>query len=77
MACRPCQWPSSPPFAYTQIAFAVLASGLQFEHLPDAWAWLGMAVIAASGASTVWLNVRTAARLRRPIPSIGADPIVD
>ena len=65
------------PFAYAQIAFAVLGSGLLFGHLPDAWAWLGMAVIAASGASTVWLNVRAAARLRRPIPAIAADPIAD
>lgn len=38
------------PFMYTQIAAAALGGWLVFRQLPDAWAWLGMAVIAVCGA---------------------------
>ena len=46
------------PFTYTQIAFAAAFSAIVFAHLPDRWAMLGMVVIAAAGALSVWLNVR-------------------
>jgi drug/metabolite transporter (DMT)-like permease len=46
------------PFTYTQIGFAALMSWLFFSHTPDYWAWIGMAMIAASGGATAWLNIR-------------------
>lgn len=48
------------PFTYAQIGFAALMSWLFFNHSPDLWAWLGMALIAASGGATAWLNIRKA-----------------
>jgi drug/metabolite transporter (DMT)-like permease len=39
------------PFNYFHIAFAVLLSWLVYDHLPDAYAFLGMAMIAVSGAA--------------------------
>jgi drug/metabolite transporter (DMT)-like permease len=46
------------PFVYVQIAFAALIAWLAFHHLPDAWAWVGMAVIATCGAASAALNMR-------------------
>jgi len=46
------------PFVYVQIAFAALIAWLFFRHVPDHWAWVGMAVIAACGASSAALNMR-------------------
>jgi len=46
------------PFTYTQIGFAALMSWLFFNHAPDLWAWVGMAMIATSGGATAWLNIR-------------------
>lgn len=46
------------PFTYAQIGFAALMSWLFFSHAPDFWAWIGMAMIAASGGATAWLNIR-------------------
>jgi drug/metabolite transporter (DMT)-like permease len=46
------------PFTYAQIGFAALMSWLFFSHTPDYWAWIGMAMIAASGGATAWLNIR-------------------
>ena len=65
------------PFTYTQIAFALAASGLVFRHVPDGWAWLGMAIIATSGTATVWLNVRAPTRARRPDSAVTADATAD
>ncbi len=48
------------PFVYVQIASAALLGWLAFRQLPDAWGWAGMAVIAACGAASAWLNVRRA-----------------
>jgi drug/metabolite transporter (DMT)-like permease len=39
------------PFNYFHIAFAVLAGWIVYHHIPDAWALLGMAMIAMSGAA--------------------------
>ncbi len=47
------------PFTYAQIGMAAALSALLFAHLPDGWALLGMGVIAASGALSVWLNLRS------------------
>lgn len=65
------------PFIYTQIAFALAASALVFAHVPDGWAWLGMGIIAASGAATVWLNVSTSTVSRRPASAATADATAD
>lgn len=46
------------PFTYTQIGWAMLFGWLLMGALPDALAWAGIAMIAASGAATAWLNVR-------------------
>ncbi len=47
------------PFIYTQIPLATALGWLVFDRLPDAVAWIGMAVIMACGASAAWLNLRT------------------
>jgi drug/metabolite transporter (DMT)-like permease len=59
------------PFTYVQIAWALATSWLVFRHVPDAWAWFGMAVIATCGATSAWLNVR------RPVSVVEADTIYD
>ena len=46
------------PFLYAQIAFATLIAWVAFDHVPDRWAWVGMAVIAGCGASSAGLNMR-------------------
>ena len=56
--------PILTPFLYSQIAFATLAGWLVFNHAPDALAWLGIAVIAASGVGNALLSARELARLR-------------
>ena len=55
------------PFVYVQIAFAAGIGWLAFGHVPDAYAWLGMAVLSACGAATAWLNVR---EKQRASPSV-------
>jgi drug/metabolite transporter (DMT)-like permease len=61
------------PFQYTQIAVAAIAGFLVFGAVPDAFAWVGMAVIAACGAATAWLNIRDAQARRRPVGAVQAD----
>lgn len=56
--------PVLTPFLYSQIAFATLAGWLVFEHAPDALAWMGIAVIAASGVGNALLSVRELSRQR-------------
>lgn len=46
------------PFVYLQIGAAALLGWAVFGQWPDAWSWAGMALIAACGASAVWLNTR-------------------
>ena len=46
------------PFNYVQIAFAMLAGWVAFEHVPDAWAISGMLLIGATGAGSAWLRLR-------------------
>lgn len=45
------------PYLYAQIAFATLFGWLFFRHVPDGWAWVGIAVIAASGVGNAVLSV--------------------
>lgn len=49
------------PYLYTQIAFATLLGWWAFSHVPDAWAWVGIGVIAASGIGSGLLTAREAA----------------
>ncbi|MBK1687380.1 DMT family transporter [Rubrivivax gelatinosus] len=63
------------PFVYTQIGAAALFGWLLFRHLPDGWAWVGMAVIAACGAGSAWLNLKGTAP--KPSSAVGADTIAD
>jgi drug/metabolite transporter (DMT)-like permease len=56
--------PILTPYLYTQIAFAMLAGWLVFDHMPDALAWVGIAVIAASGIGNALLSARELARQR-------------
>lgn len=48
------------PFIYVQIAVAAAIGWFAFDHAPDGYAWLGMAVLSACGAASAWLNVRQA-----------------
>jgi drug/metabolite transporter (DMT)-like permease len=48
------------PYLYTQIAFATLMGWLVFSHVPDIWAWIGIAVVAASGIGSAVLTAREA-----------------
>jgi drug/metabolite transporter (DMT)-like permease len=60
------------PFTYVQIAFASFAGWVAFRHVPDGWAVVGMLVVAACGAGSVWLNLRESAAGRRIAPSESA-----
>ncbi len=64
------------PFTYVQLAFASVTGWLAFGHLPDGWAVLGMGVVAACGAASVWLNLRESAAARR-IDANEAAPVAD
>jgi drug/metabolite transporter (DMT)-like permease len=59
--------PVLTPYLYSQIAFATLGGWLVFQHVPDALAWLGIAVIAASGVGNALLSAHEVARKRQKI----------
>jgi drug/metabolite transporter (DMT)-like permease len=46
------------PFMYFQMIGSVLVGWLLFEHLPDAWTWLGAAVLIGSGLYIGWRETR-------------------
>jgi drug/metabolite transporter (DMT)-like permease len=71
LALRVANTASLMPFVYVQIAAAAGLAWLVFGHLPDGWAVLGMAVIAACGAASVWLNVRQIPAVPVPTSSAG------
>lgn len=52
------------PYTYAQLAFATLGGAVVFGQSPDAWAWLGIAVIAASGIGNARVTMQEAG-LRR------------
>lgn len=58
--------PVLTPYLYTQIAFAMLAGWLAFNHVPDALAWMGIAVIASSGIGNALLSAHEV-RMQRHI----------
>lgn len=60
------------PFTYMQIGFASFTGWVVFRHVPDGWAFVGMAVVAACGAASVWLNLRESAAAQRIAPSESA-----
>ena len=62
------------PFMYTQIAFATGLGFLWLGAAPDGIAFGGMAVIAACGAASVWLNFREA-EARARVAALQADTI--
>jgi drug/metabolite transporter (DMT)-like permease len=62
------------PFTYAQIAFATLWGWIVFSQAPDAWAFTGMGLIAASGAASVWLNLRARSQSQAPA---AADTLAD
>jgi drug/metabolite transporter (DMT)-like permease len=61
------------PFVYAQIPFSTAISWLVFGQLPDAVAWLGMAVIMACGATAAWLNLRSRAAPAALRDAVAAD----
>jgi len=63
------------PFVYVQIGAAALVGWWLFGHLPDFWGWIGMAVIATSGATSAWLNLRGAGA--PALSPVAADTIAD
>ncbi len=46
------------PYLYCHVGFAVLGGWIVFAHVPDGWAWVGIALIAVSGMCSAWLNAR-------------------
>jgi len=46
------------PFHYVQLVWAAVAGYLVFGHVPDAWTWVGAAVIVASGLYIAWRQTR-------------------
>jgi drug/metabolite transporter (DMT)-like permease len=66
------------PFIYVQIGVAALLGWLVFNQLPDAWGWVGMAIISVCGAASAWLNLRSpAAAARHADATVAADTIAD
>ncbi len=46
------------PLLFAQIAFSTLLGWLVFAHVPDAWAVLGIGLIAVGGSACSWLAIR-------------------
>jgi drug/metabolite transporter (DMT)-like permease len=46
------------PYLYTQIGFAALGGWLVFGRVPDAYSWLGMALVALCGIANAWVLMR-------------------
>jgi len=65
------------PFQYAQLGVAALAGYLVFGLAPDAFSWLGMAIIGVCGAASAWLNVRAAADRQRPVSTVQADTVAE
>lgn len=57
------------PYLYLQIAFGTLGGWLVFAHVPDAWSFAGIALVAISGVFGTWLTGREVlARRQRESP---------
>jgi drug/metabolite transporter (DMT)-like permease len=46
------------PYLYGHIGSTMVLGWLVFDHVPDGWAMVGMAVITLCGAAGAWLSVR-------------------
>ncbi len=57
--------PVLTPFLYSQIAMATLGGWVVFNHSPDGLAWLGIAVITASGVGNALLSARELAKRQK------------
>lgn len=64
------------PFIYVQVVAAAAFGSWVFRHVPDAIAWLGMAIVAVCGAASAWLNVREAAA-RQPVSALQVEAAAD
>ena len=62
------------PILYAQIAVGAALGWIAFRQLPDAAAWVGMALVGACGAASAWLNVRQATP-RRPASPVALDTV--
>jgi drug/metabolite transporter (DMT)-like permease len=56
------------PYMYLQIGFGILGGWLVFDHVPDFWALVGMAMIAACGVAGGWLTLHETRRGSRALP---------
>jgi drug/metabolite transporter (DMT)-like permease len=59
------------PFQYLQLIGSVLVGWAIFGDLPDAWSWLGAAVITAAGLWLGWTQTASRATLPATPPSQG------
>jgi drug/metabolite transporter (DMT)-like permease len=46
------------PYLYAQMGFAAFGGWLVFGRMPDAYSWLGMALVAMCGIANAWLLMR-------------------
>ncbi len=53
------------PFIYAQVAFAVVAGWLVFDHFPGLVEWTGISLIVASGILSAWVMARKKTLLKR------------
>jgi drug/metabolite transporter (DMT)-like permease len=53
------------PFMYAQVAFAVVAGCLVFDHFPGAVEWGGISLIVVSGVLSAWIMARRQTLLNR------------
>lgn len=67
--------PVLTPFLYSQIAFATLGGWLVFDHTPDGFAWLGIAVITASGIGNAMLSARELAKRQKAAAAGTTHPV--
>jgi len=63
------------PLLFAQIAFATLLGWLVFDHVPDAQALAGIALIATGGAACTWLTSRERAPRAHVVESRSFDPL--
>jgi drug/metabolite transporter (DMT)-like permease len=63
MLIRAYMYASAPvlmPYSYTQMAFATALGWLVFDHIPDAWAWAGIFIIAICGVGSALITANAA-----------------
>ncbi|MDN5786679.1 DMT family transporter [Pseudorhodobacter sp.] len=57
-AYRTCEAAVVAPFEYIAMPLAITFGLVVFDEWPDAWAWLGMALICGAGLYVVWRETR-------------------